>query len=155
MSGPLPEFDLDAFMPYLLARLAEGVSGDFARIYGAAHGITIPEWRVLAHLSQQDAVSVREIHVRAGMDKAKISRAAARLVSAGLVSKRAGADRRLVSLSLTGEGRGLMARLAPLALDFQRDLLSALSPAEAAQLRALVGKLIAARATRRTVHPDA
>ena len=56
----------------------------FARRYGAESGISIPEWRVLAHLAEGGPVSVRDIHARVDMDKSKVSRAAARLEEAGL-----------------------------------------------------------------------
>jgi DNA-binding MarR family transcriptional regulator len=57
------------------------------------------------------------------MEKSKVSRAAARLEKAGLVEKRADPeDGRLVALGLTVQGRALMARLLPRALEYQRQL---------------------------------
>lgn len=124
----MPEtFDLDDFLPYRITVLAGRLSRDYARIYQERFGLNRAEWRVLAHLSQQPAVSVREIHARADMDKSKVSRAAARLERAGLVTKRtAAADRRLVELALTEAGRAVMAELAPLAHGFQQELLARL-----------------------------
>ncbi|MFG6080127.1 MarR family winged helix-turn-helix transcriptional regulator [Paracoccus litorisediminis] len=116
-------FQLDEFLPYRLAVAAARVSRAFERRYRAEAGISVPEWRVLAHLSQQDEVSVREIEARADMEKSKVSRAAARLESQGLIRKQVNpGDRRLVMLSLTPEGRAVMARLAPLAQAFQSEL---------------------------------
>ncbi|MBD9527137.1 MarR family winged helix-turn-helix transcriptional regulator [Paracoccus sp. PAR01] len=116
-------FQLDEFLPYRLAVAAARVSRAFERRYRAEAGISVPEWRVLAHLSQQDEVSVREIEARADMEKSKVSRAAARLESQGLIRKQVNpGDRRLVMLSLTPEGRAVMARLAPLAREFQSEL---------------------------------
>ena len=37
------------------------------------------EWRVIANLTQKEAVSVRDIFERVDMDKSKVSRAASRL----------------------------------------------------------------------------
>jgi len=139
-------FDLDAFLPYRLVRLADAVSAEFAALYGARFGLTTAEWRVLAHLSQQPAVGVREIHARVALDKPKITRAAQRLAAAGLVTKAAGTDRRLVSLTLTPAGHALMAELVPLALAAEAEALDALTPDEAASFRDLVEKLLAARA---------
>ncbi|WP_134679052.1 MarR family winged helix-turn-helix transcriptional regulator [Paracoccus ravus] len=116
-------FALDEFLPYRLAVAAGRVSRAFERRYRAEAGISVPEWRVLAHLSQQGEVSVREIEARADMEKSKVSRAAARLEQQGLIEKRDHpGDGRLVSLSLTEEGRAVMARLAPLAIAFQAEL---------------------------------
>jgi DNA-binding MarR family transcriptional regulator len=124
-----PGFRLDDFLPYQLAVLASRMSRDFARLY-AAFGISVPEWRVLAHLAEAGTVSVREIHARVDMDKPKVSRAAQRLEAAGLIARAAHPDDgRLVALSLTGPGRVLVARIAPLAHDYQADVLAALGPA--------------------------
>ena len=84
-------FVLDDFLPYRLSVAASRVSRRFARRYGAESGISIPEWRVLAHLAEGGPVSVRDIHARVDMDKSKVSRAAARLEEAGLVRKVAAA----------------------------------------------------------------
>jgi len=138
-------FDLDRFLPYLLNVLASRASHELAAVYEARFGITIPEWRVIAHLAQNRKVSVRDVHARADMDKSKASRAAARLEAAGLLEKRVNAgDRRLVELSLTRRGRRLFAEIAPLALAFERDFTAALSADETVALRAMVGKLLAA-----------
>lgn len=126
-------FDLNGFLPYRLAVAAARVSRAFERRYAATAGLSVPEWRVLAHLSQEAEVSVREIEARVGMEKSKVSRAASRLEEQGLVTKLANpADRRLVSLSLTPEGRAVMARLIPIALAFQEDLRARLGPEAAA-----------------------
>jgi DNA-binding MarR family transcriptional regulator len=139
------DFDLSTFLPYRLSVLAKRVSTDFARLYGDRFGITIPEWRVLAHLSQHDSVSVREIHQRADMDKSKVSRAAARLEMAGLVEKRVSAgDRRLVSLSLSDKGREMVAAIIPIARGFEREIEGVLGCGEAAEFRHNVERMIAA-----------
>ena len=125
-------FDLSAFLPYQLAVASSRISRAFSERYQREFGLTIPEWRVLAHLAQSDAVSVREIHERVDMDKSKVSRAAARLEQAGLIEKRENAeDRRLLDMRLTAKGRDLIARIVPIADAFQADLirkLGGLSP---------------------------
>ena len=116
-------FNLDAFLPYRLAVAASRISKALERRYAAKTGISMPEWRVLAHLSQGDEVSVREIEARVDMEKSKVSRAASRLDKAGLVKKVTNPDdRRLVSLSLTDEGKAMMAQLAPIAAEFQAEV---------------------------------
>ena len=65
-------------------------------------GLSRSEWRVVAHLSQQSAVSVREIATQADLDKSKVSRAVSRLEGMGYITKESScADRRLVVLVLT------------------------------------------------------
>ncbi len=118
-------FDLTAFLPYQLAVAASRISKAFAERYKAELGLSIPEWRVLAHLAQSDAVSVREIHARVDMDKSKVSRAAARLEEAGLIEKRENPDdRRLLDMRLTPKGREVIARIVPIADEYQAELLA-------------------------------
>jgi DNA-binding MarR family transcriptional regulator len=105
------------------------ISRQFAERYKAEFGLTIPEWRVLAHLAQSDAVSVREIHARVDMDKSKVSRAAARLEAAGLIEKRENPeDRRLLDMRLTAKGGALIARIVPIANAYQAELMALLGP---------------------------
>ena len=136
-------FDLDAFLPYRLAKLASRVSRGFAQEYGARFGLSIPEWRVMAHLSQSASVSVRELHLKADLEKSKASRAAARLEAAGLVVKKINeADRRLIELSLSAKGEEMMAELRPLALSYEADVLNSLSPEDRKMLNHLVDQLL-------------
>ncbi|MFC3167750.1 MULTISPECIES: MarR family winged helix-turn-helix transcriptional regulator [Paracoccus] len=131
-------FDLDQFLPYRLSVAAAQVSRRFAARYAAEAGLTIPEWRVLAHLGQGGEVSVRDIHRRVNLDKSMVSRAATRLEEAGLVGKTGhDTDRRLVVLRLTPRGRALMNRLEVLAEKFQADLLADLGDAAPDLSRAL------------------
>ena len=69
--------DLDQFLPYRLTVLAARVSKRVAAEYSERFGISIPEWRVIAHLARYRKVSVREIHDCVNMDKSRVSRAAA------------------------------------------------------------------------------
>ena len=125
----MAEFILDDFLPYQLAVLANRVSEGFSKRYRDKFGITIPEWRVVAHLSQAEKVSIREIYQRVEMDKSKASRAAARLVEAGYVRKKVNSeDRRLIKLSLTQKGRDMIAEINPMGTSFQDEVLSSLTP---------------------------
>lgn len=131
-------FDLDQFLPYRLAVAAAQVSRRFAARYAAEAGLTIPEWRVLAHLSASDAVSVRDINVRVNLDKSIVSRAATRLEAAGYLRKSTHAgDQRLVALELTDAGRALMDRLGRIADAYQAELLADLGEDAPAFRRAL------------------
>ena len=116
-------FKLDDFLPYQLAELSRAVSAGFSRHYRERYGITVAEWRVVAHLSQESAVSVREVTRRVGMDKPKVSRAASRLEASGYVTKVVNeTDRRLVELTLTDKGREMVETLTPLADAYDAEL---------------------------------
>jgi DNA-binding MarR family transcriptional regulator len=133
------DFDLASFLPYQLAVVAQRVSKGFAERYRAEFGLTIPEWRVLAHLAQAGTVSVREIQARVDMDKSRVSRAAARLESAGLVEKRGNeGDRRLLDMRLTPAGQALFARIVPIARAYEAEVMAGLSDDFRASLRRLM-----------------
>lgn len=137
-SEPARDFDLNAFLPYRLSAVANRISRTFAERYREDFGITIPEWRVLAHLNHAGAVSVRDIEARVDMEKSKVSRAASRLEGAGYITKAVhGADRRLLELRLTPEGQALVARVLPVAIAFQQEMLTQLGAAAPGLMRAL------------------
>jgi len=138
----MPGFDLNGFLPYQLAVLSSRVSHGFSTLYKQKFGISIAEWRVVAHLSQSDKVSVREIHARVDMDKSKVSRAASRLEVNGYVSKSVNPDDgRLVTLSLTQKGRDMVAELTPMAEAYEASVLTNLD-VDAAAFRDALEKLL-------------
>lgn len=140
----MTDFRLDDFLPYQLAELSRRVSAAFSRHYRERYGISVAEWRVVAHLSQEAAVSVREIHKRVGMDKPKVSRAASRLEAAGYITKTVNEkDRRLVELALTEKGQEMIGVLAPIAAAYQAELDGMLG-ADAESFRTRVRTLTAA-----------
>jgi len=127
MADPLPPFDLDRFIPFRMAVIAARLSTDLAAHYKAAYGISIAEWRVLLNVGYSGDNSVRDIEKRVSLDKAKVSRAASKLEAKGYISKTVDAtDRRLLKMTLTEDGRALLARLIPIATAFQQELEAAL-----------------------------
>lgn len=132
-------FYLEQFLPYRLSVAAAQVSRRFAARYAAEAGLTIPEWRVLAHLGQGGEVSVRDITARVNLDKSVVSRAATRLEGAGYLRKSAQErDQRLVALELTEAGQVLMDRLGRIADAYQAELLAELGDDAEAFRRALL-----------------
>jgi DNA-binding MarR family transcriptional regulator len=135
------QLTLRNFIPYRIAVLARVVSGSLGKKYRDL-GITIPEWRLIAHLAEVGACSSGEICVRTAMDKAKVNRAVMRLVAAGLVlAGTSSTDRRVNVLKLTAQGRKIYARIVPLALDHAKSLLEPLTGAEHKELVRILGKL--------------
>lgn len=140
---PAPRFDLAGFLPYQLAVAATRVSRAFAARYRREFGLSIPEWRILAHLAAGGTVGMREIQARVDMDKSRVSRAAARLEAAGLIAKTGNAaDRRSVDLRLTAAGAALVARIVPVAEGFHAELLARLG-SEATAFRRGLARLLA------------
>jgi len=129
---------LDDFLPYRAARLATALSRGLAAQYETRFDISVAEWRVLVHLTQQSEISVRDIFTRVDMDRARVTRAVQRLVERGYVSKLVNPDdRRLVRLGLTGPGRHLAAELSALARAFESSIMAALPAGSGEQLLAV------------------
>ncbi|PWE31553.1 MarR family winged helix-turn-helix transcriptional regulator [Pararhodobacter marinus] len=122
-------FDLNEFLPYRLNAAASRISRAFSERYREEFGISIPEWRVLVHLHHAGDVSVRDIEARVDMEKSKVSRAASRLETAGYITKGVNdTDRRLLVLRLTDKGEALVARLLPVAMEYQDEMRARLGP---------------------------
>ena len=140
-AGKKRKLVLEEFAPYRIVALGHAISGRLARAY-RGENITIPEWRVLAVIGEVDRVAARDVVRRTPMDKMTVSRAVASLEQKGFVNRAADAeDRRVSMLSLSSEGRKLFDRVAAMALDFEADLLSTLTPDEAAGFGAVMEKL--------------
>ncbi len=139
---------LEDFLPYRLSILSNRVSRAIAARYAKAFDLTIPEWRIIAVLGRSPGFTAKDIAEATEMDKVAVSRAVARLTAAKRVASEADpADARRQNLVLTRAGEALHARIAPIALESEQKLLSALSARERKELDALLGRLLdAARA---------
>ncbi len=125
MSDP---FHLSAFLPYRLAVLSERVSRRLSVEYNRTHGLSVAEWRVLAHLTRCGAVSVRDIHDCVNLEKPRVSRAVSRLEAEGLVRKVPGEkDGRLVAISLTPAGKSAFRAIVPAAHALEDQLCKSVS----------------------------
>lgn len=138
MPKPMPDFDLERYLPYRLTVIAERLSAELANQYKKKFGISVPEWRVLLNIGYMRDLSVRDIERRVGLEKSKVSRAASRLEAKGYLTKRVdSSDRRLLKLEVTDQGRELLEKLIPLAQAFQIELEGMLGDHEAALHQAL------------------
>jgi DNA-binding MarR family transcriptional regulator len=133
---------LEEFLPYRLNVCASLVSAALSRIYAERYKIGVPEWRVLVTLGQFGMMTAKAIGSHSQMHKTKVSRAVAMLERRRLVTRRTNrADLREAFLSLTPAGRDIYGELAPIALDFARQLLETVDPADRAALDRAVKKL--------------
>ena len=137
-------FQLERFLPYRLSVLANLASRALARLYGERFGLSVAEWRVIAHLARAAPASANEVAARAAMDKVQVSRAVARLTAKELVERATdAADRRRSALRLTRRGQATHDAIVPLARGVEARLLAGLPAAELARLDRLLVTLIA------------
>jgi DNA-binding MarR family transcriptional regulator len=130
-----PALKLEEFLPYRMNVCASLVSAALSRIYAERYKIGVPEWRVLVTLGELGMMTAKAIGGHSHMHKTKVSRAVAVLERRKLVARKVNrADLREAFLSLTPAGRDIYNELAPTALDFARQLLDTLDPADRAAL---------------------
>ncbi|HRO62321.1 MarR family winged helix-turn-helix transcriptional regulator [Thermomonas sp.] len=133
---------LERFLPYRLSILTNHVSQAIADLYAQRFGIGVTEWRVIAVLGRFPGSSANQVADYTAMDKVAVSRAVARLLERGLITRRRHAtDRRRSVLALSAEGRRIHAGIAPLALGIEQRILAALRPRERDLLFRLLDRL--------------
>ncbi len=111
--APRPAFDLEGhpffWMTQAMAARDNALAGELK-----AHGLRVPDWRVLATLYARRHLSMRELADLSSIDRTTLSRSMDRMQEAGWVTRIADArDLRVTRLSLTASGERLFARLWP------------------------------------------
>ncbi|WP_052107960.1 MarR family winged helix-turn-helix transcriptional regulator [Aerolutibacter daejeonensis] len=140
--APHTQLDLERFLPYRLSVLSNRISSSVAQIYSDHFQLTITEWRVMAILGRYPDLSANEVAQRSAMDKVAVSRAVARLLESGRLTREMhDDDRRRSVLRLSPEGMRIYDQIAPLALDFERQLLGDMTPEERALLFRVLDRL--------------
>ena len=140
---PERELLLEKFLPYRLAILSHSVSNSIATVYARRFGLTIPEWRVIVILGRYPGLSAVEVAERTLMDKVAVSRAVTRLIKKGRIDRQfADADRRRSILTLSEQGKQVLAEISPLALGIEDMLLEGLSDQEISTLNRIMDRLL-------------
>ena len=137
------ELILEEFLPYRLAITSHTVSTNIARIYEKRFGVSIPEWRVIAILGRYPGLSAVDVAERTLMDKVAVSRAVTKLIKNGRIDREfADADRRRSILNLSDEGWNVHNEIAPLALEFEQELVQDISQEEYEKFNATLEQLL-------------
>ncbi len=137
------ELILEDFLPYRLSVLSHTISTNIARVYEKRFGVSIPEWRVIAILGRFPGLSAVEVADRTLMDKVAVSRAVTKLIKNGRIDREfADADRRRSILNLSEEGRKVHNEIAPLALQFERELLDDISEEDYGTYNVILDRLL-------------
>jgi DNA-binding MarR family transcriptional regulator len=97
--------------------------------------LRLPEWRILALLADEGALSQADIRGQIGMDKGQISRTVKSMFKNELISSDAAEGKsRNIRLSLTDKGRAVHQRVDVMMERRNRDLLASLSPEQQSSL---------------------
>jgi DNA-binding MarR family transcriptional regulator len=127
----LDALELERFLPYRLSVLSNRISDAIAREYSQRFALGVTEWRVMAVLGRWPGLTASQVAQRTAMDKVAVSRAVARLLEAGRLSRVADAgDRRRALLRLSREGQAIHDQVVPQARAFEARVLAGIAPAE-------------------------
>ncbi len=133
---------LNQFIPYRMVNLAKQISDSLSQIYLEEFDITVPEWRILARLAEHDRQNAKCIGTVTFMDKSRVSRAVKLLDEKGyLFKEKDSLDNRATYLMLSDSGAELYHKIAPKALDWEAQLISALDISEYRDLMRIMEKL--------------
>lgn len=120
--------DLHAHLPYRFAQLSLRIRRATTERFVRALSISTREWRTLGMVGIKGPSTPTQLSELTGMDRATITRATARLIKLGLLSRSAHeSDSRSVLLDLTPKGAELCRQIVPkvaLSGDVSRDLYS-------------------------------
>lgn len=134
---------LEDHLGYWLRKLSNRVSLSFAERV-ERHGVSVANWVVLRVLFDHEALPLKEIVERVGVDQGSLSRMVDRLLARGLVERAENPeDRRAVRISLTPEGRRLVPKLAREADENDRAFFAVLPERKRAELLAAIKALLA------------
>ena len=142
MSARHQKLRLQEYLPYRLSVAANAVSRVIARAYESEFGLTIPQWRLIAVLAEQQPLTPQELCEWTIMDKVAVTRAAQSLLRRGLIERMANSsDGRSHRVQLSTAGMRLHAKVAPRALQYEAELLAGFDAAAITRLRTQLQRL--------------
>lgn len=128
---------------HLLHRAGQHAEDMFARATDQL-GITARQFVVLAAIDGLDKPSQTALCETSGIDRSTLADIVRRLEMRGLIHReRTKADARMYAVSVTDQGRALLARAAPIAIKVERDVLSQFTPAEQEIFKSLLRRAMA------------
>lgn len=141
-AGRARTLKLQDYLPYRLSVAANAVSQRISQAYAKEFGLRIAQWRLLAVLAEEGALTQRVLCERTVMDKVTVARAARALLKRGFVRRLPNrADRRSHRLRLTVQGAQLYRRIVPLALEYEAQIVAGLSRTAVQQIKAWLQQL--------------
>ena len=134
--------DPDATASALIVLLANRLTSGASTVYRESFGVGTIEWRVLAHVAAERWITPQRICRLGGLDKGGVSRSMKFLLDRGLIAVRGSStDARSLEISLTTKGSAVYERMARLADEREKRLLSGLSKPEVRSFVAMLRRL--------------
>ncbi len=131
------------YLLYLLAAASEAASAQF-HVHVRAHGLRVPEWRVLAWLHDRDGEMITRLARISLIEQSRLTRIIIQMEDRGLVTRKGDtSDRRRVRVHLTDTGRQIAERLVTDARAHESALLAQLEGGDGARLKPALAALLA------------
>lgn len=139
---PEGSYFTDAFLPYLLNKVANRFNRGFSREL-RQYNISVSRWRTLAVICSHPGLSLNDIVEQTAIDQTTLSRVVDQLVSDDLVVRApSDVDARVLAIRATAKGEALFRQLWPVAFKHYRRGVKGLGPDEEATLARLLQKLL-------------
>ena len=130
------KLDLGDYLPYLVNRVGTIIADQFGAEALAPHRLSIAMWRVMAALAANGSQRQIDIVDLTSIEASTLSRLVSRLVRVGLVLRtRSANSNREVAVELSAKGAALVARLIPIAREYEQAAIAGLSREETLLLK--------------------
>jgi DNA-binding MarR family transcriptional regulator len=136
VAKPPAKLDLGDYLPYLANRVGTIIAEQFGAAALARHGLSIAEWRVLAVLASNGGQRQIDLADLTSIEASTLSRLVTRLVRMGHATRaRSANSNREVVVKLSPKGQTLVARLIPIARDYEAAAIAGMTAQELAVLK--------------------
>ena len=133
---------VDDYLPALLAQASHAISAEFHAIV-RQNGFSVSEWRVMASLAGDRAVSIGRLAQLTLIKQPTVTRLLDRMEAAGHVERIPhGSDRRITLVRITRTGTRTVDRLIGLARDHERRVLEPFGLERAEALKTTLRQMI-------------
>ena len=138
------KLDLDNYLPYLVNRVGTIIADQWGGEQLAPYRLSIAMWRVMAVLASKGGQRQIDLADLTSIEVSTLSRLVTRLVRMGIVSRtRSASSTREVAVKLTAKGKAQVARLAPLAREYEAAAIGGVRPDELATVKSALRRMYA------------
>jgi MarR family transcriptional regulator, organic hydroperoxide resistance regulator len=138
------KLDLDNYLPYLVNRAGTIIAEQFGAEALAPYRLSIAMWRVMAVLAHTGGQRQIDLADLTSIEVSTLSRLVTRLVRMGIASRtRSASSTREVVVKLTAKGKAQVARLAPLAREYEEAAIVGVRPDELATVKSALHRIYA------------
>jgi len=136
------KLDLGDYLPYLVNRVGSIIADQFGGEALAPHRLSIAMWRVMAALAWNGSQRQTDLADMTSIESSTLSRLVTRLVRMRLATRsRSTSSNREVAVTLTPKGQALVARLIPIAREYEAAAIAGLSREELGMLKSCLTRV--------------